>query len=482
MIKMGISDKKKIICIAAALLLIAVLIVSGVLLVRANREKEPSLSEIVSDKLNAYQTDLADSLETLNTNEKVADYLMSWASNKNIKASRDEANNVIFSLKASSKELSGGKPTIIACEYDASDMLSYIEPMATALTVAKNSKNHGDFKLLFMPSESGRMYGASAVSASYLTDGTELFYLGKSSSSKVSLTTGGYEELEISAKLDRSSPTHDKAYKISIDGVPAQTIGGKYKSAPNPIKQLGSLLASFKSSSFLFELSSFSGGSGVNVTPAEAKMTIVINSADDEKFISKMDKAIEKFYDKYSEDFPDISYTYEETKLPKKVFVKTETENIISLLYTSPNGVYYKDDDGNIAALTNIGKISTKNAKLDIRLCAMSSSYELLDELHDSYRTIAGLCSANIHTREHYDIFSGGGACAALLNSFETAFLSYTEDSKMIVEPAFETNACNVLYERNPNIAMIYCAITEKTKEKFAGSLISYLDGGEALA
>lgn len=89
MIKMGISDKKKIICIAAALLLIAVLIVSGVLLVRANREKEPSLSEIVSDKLNAYQTDLADSLETLNTNEKVADYLMSWASNKNIKASRD---------------------------------------------------------------------------------------------------------------------------------------------------------------------------------------------------------------------------------------------------------------------------------------------------------------------------------------------------------------------------------------------------------
>ena len=248
---------------------------------------------------------------------------------------------------------------------------------------------------------------------------------------------------------------------------------------PNPIKTLGNLLANFKSTSLLFELSSFSGGESADTLPADASMTVVINASDEEKFCSRMDSAIEKFNEKYAADYPDITYAYEEVKLPKKVLTKTETENIVSLMYTAPNGIYYKDDDGTVLALTNIGKISTKNAKLSIEICSMSCSDELLDEIHDSYQTIAGLCNVKIRKTKSYKIFSGGGASSALLAGFEEAFTAFTGDSEMIVEDAVETTACNVLYEKNSSMGMIYCAVTEKTKEKFAGSIITFLDNGE---
>lgn len=478
--KMGIRYKKKTVIISAALILIAALIICGIFVFRSNQPDEPTLDEIVSDKLSAYQTDLTDSLETLTTNEKVADYLLAWATNKSISAVKDDVGNVIFSRKASSDAHKDCAPVIIACEYDADDMSSYAEPIAAALTVAKNAREHCAYRIIFMPREKGSMVGAASLSQKYLGDTTKLFVLGKSSSSKVSLATGGYEKFLLTNTLKRTTPDYDKAYKITVKLPHSQSLASRQQSLPNPIKQLGSLLASFKSSSFLFELSAFNGGEAADVTPSEASIVIVINAADEEKLITKTEKAINKFYDKYSEDFPEITYTYEEVDVPNKVLTKTDCENIISLLYTAPNGVYYKDDDGNIVAMTNVGKISTKNGKLSLLICSMSSSGELLDELSDSYATIAGLCSVNFKLSEKHEIYSGGGASAALLSGFEEAFLDFTGDSKMIVKDAFETTPCNILCEKNPNTAMLYCSVTEKTKEKFAGSLITYLEHGES--
>lgn len=474
---MGIlKNRKKIILVIAGIVLIIACIVCGVLLINKNKVDEPSLDEVVEDKIAAYSTDLADSLESLDSTDKVASYLLNWAQNKNISAASDENNNVIYTLKASSKELKSVTQTVIACEYDASDMSSYIEPIALCLAVAKNTENHGTFRVIFMPRENGQMTGADSLSAKYLKDDSNVFYVGKSGSSKAAITTGGYQKLVITDKLKRTSPKYDAAYKISISGIPPETPGTKMGQLPNAIKTLGNLLANFKSTSLLFELSSFSGGTSADAIPSSAHMTVVVNAADSEKLIKKLDKAIEKFNSKYAEDYPEISYTYEEVKVPKKVFTKKETENIVSLMYTATNGIYNKDDDGNVTALTNIGKISTKNGKLDIELCLMSTDGELMDELHDTYKTIAGLCDVKLKTEKTYDIYSGGGKTSALLTSFEESFLEYSGDSEMVSESAVETTPLSVFSEKNDSLGMIYLAVTEKTCEKLCGSLITFLD------
>ena len=177
-------------------------------------------------------------------------------------------------------------------------------------------------------------------------------------------------------------------------------MGSKLGGKPNAIKTLGSMLANFKSTSMLFEISSFYGGSSADLVPSSAGITIVVNSSDASKFESKMDSAIEKFMDKYSDDYPEIDYTYKETDIPSKVLTKEETDNIVSLMYTALNGVYNKDDDGNVVAITNIGKISSKNGTLRINVGIMSYIEEFLDEISESYRTISGLCNVKYKCTE----------------------------------------------------------------------------------
>lgn len=85
------------------------------------------------------------------------------------------------------------------------------------------------------------------------------------------------------------------AYKISISGLTGGTPDGRISSYPNPVKMFGDLLASFKTNSLIFELSSISGGNSSSSYPKNAEMVIVVSEDDVEKFTAKLDKAIEKF-------------------------------------------------------------------------------------------------------------------------------------------------------------------------------------------
>ena len=62
---MSILKNKKTVIAAAAILVIIILAVGGFFLFGLNREEEPSLDDIIGDKLTAYETDLLDSLESM---------------------------------------------------------------------------------------------------------------------------------------------------------------------------------------------------------------------------------------------------------------------------------------------------------------------------------------------------------------------------------------------------------------------------------
>lgn len=476
---MSIFKKKKLLIIIAAVIVIICCIAGGLFYFGLNGDKEPSLEEIIDEKLAAYETDLADSLESMETNDDVASYLINWGKNKKINVSQDSSGNVIFSVRAA-EENKNGQPCVIICGYDAKNMGEYTEPMAVALTVAKNGQQNCKYKVVFCPEDYGKKTGAENLSADLFSDNPRVFYLGKSGTSKATQVTGGFRQYELYEKLKYTVPDFDKAYKIKIKNVPSEVMGSKMGSKPNPIKTIGNLLANFKSTSMLFEVSSFYGGSSASAIPSSAGITIVINSSDASKFEDKMDKAIEKFMDKYSEDYPEIEYTYEETDMPSNVLTKNETDNIVSLMYTALNGVYNKDDDGNVVAVTNIGKISSKDGMLKIAVAAMSYSSEYLEEITESYRTISGLCNVNYDCTEKKGIYNGDGLGknVAMMKSFEKAFADFTDGSELKNQKAVEYTPLTVLAEKNENMSLMYIGVTEKTKEKYAGSLVTFMDMG----
>ena len=102
-------------------------------------------------------------------------------------------------------------------------------------------------------------------------------------------------------------------------------------------------MANFKSTSILFELASFTGGGNISLLPQEASIIIVVNEDSSEKLERNLQNAIDKFTDKYSEDYPDLQYTFEVVDTPSKVIKTEDAESIVSLLYTATDGVHYKD-------------------------------------------------------------------------------------------------------------------------------------------
>ncbi|MGN0713776.1 MAG: hypothetical protein ACI4LJ_08320, partial [Anaerovoracaceae bacterium] len=309
------KHRRKIMYGAAVIAVIAVCVCGAVFFFHEEAAAEPSLEEVLEEKLTAYETDLRDSLGSMDTNADVAGYLLSWAKNKEIPATKDDAGNVIFTIKAS-ENAAEVMPAAIVCSFDADNMENHVEEMAVALCAAKNAVNHGKLSVVFLAEENGQKTGAQGFDIGHFTNDTSIFCLGNSVGSRVSTVTGGYRQIQITHKLEYQKPSYNKAYKITLKNCPSLLVEGNIGSVPNPIKVLGNVLANFKSTSLLFELGTFYGGSSADFTPSKASMTVVINDSDTGKFQRKMENSIEKIYDKFHDDYPEIEYTYEEVDLP----------------------------------------------------------------------------------------------------------------------------------------------------------------------
>ncbi len=93
--------KKHIIIAAAAAAVLLMLSGSLFLLFHEKPEEAPTLNQVVEEKFNAYETDLRDSLGSMNSNTDVGNYLLTWAKNKQIAAVSDAAGNIIYNIPAS---------------------------------------------------------------------------------------------------------------------------------------------------------------------------------------------------------------------------------------------------------------------------------------------------------------------------------------------------------------------------------------------
>ena len=72
------------------------------------KDKDIDLSGKVSEKLDAYRTDLQDSSKAMKSNEGIRKYLTGWADSKDVDYCTDKFGNVIMTVE-SSKDYKGGK-------------------------------------------------------------------------------------------------------------------------------------------------------------------------------------------------------------------------------------------------------------------------------------------------------------------------------------------------------------------------------------
>lgn len=468
------KNKKKLIIIISVAAVVLICAAAGIYLGFIKGGKEPSLQETIDSRISAYETDLRDSLASMTDQESAAKYIATWAENKGIDTKIDRNNNVILTLDATSG-FENRSPVVIICGYDYASMETYINSIVCAMTVAKNDRPHGAYRIIFLSQEGGNTQSVKELSAGYFPDNAEIFYLGNASSSRIVTATGGYEQYEVTRSLNRTESTYNKAYKITISGLPAQKTGVKSVYEPNPVKTLGNLLANFKSTSIVFELASFGGGISCDSTPSSAAVTVVINEDASEKLEKKLDSAIEKFYDKYQDKYPDASYTYEIVETPSSVLSSEDTEAIISLMYTSLNGAYYTDDNDDVAALTNIGYAGTDGDTFSMKVSALGCDADLMSEIQEAYATICVLSGMDFSVKQQYQPFVINDAGSALGKTFTEAY-SIFRSTKLSQGILTDFIPGEILAGKNSNAVMLVLGVTERTKDNFAGGLVTYLE------
>ncbi len=446
--------------------------IGSMFLLSACGEEEEDLSSKIEEKVIAYQTDLEDSASTLTSTEAIRDYLSNWAKSKGIKYTVDSHNNVIMRVNAS-KEYKEADPTVIVCSYDAKQFNNNIEPMAMALYIAKNNESTGKLDVIFT-SEVGHDYaGIKFLDKKYFKDNANVFCLNGGQKNMWSANTGARSSYTFSNSVAYTAPTGEKAYKIKISGLPGGIPDSKISSYPNPIKELGDLLAYFKTNALIYELADITGGSSGNLYPKSSSMIIVIDEDDIDKFDSRMETAMENFNDDYLEDYPEMTYTYEEVPLPEKVVTEEYQNEFVSMLYTLLDGVYYKDDDDNLISITSIGAIHSKEGSYTISAVGNSLSESNMSEIDTTYKTICGLSDIKYKKFDEQPGFSSdmesdfAKEVAAAFNEYSDADMEYKD-----CVPA--TNASYV-YEKNKKSNIINVSVSEDKMERYTGTIITFM-------
>ena len=459
---------KKLISIIAIIALL-----SSTFLLSGCKDEEITLSEKIETKITAYKTDLEDSADTLDTPEKVVKYLSNWASSKGITYINDGHANLIMEIETSEAYVSA-PPTVVFCPYDALQIQNSIAPLSIGMYLAKNNENTGRLKVIFYNNTGNNFDGLRALSKEYITDNSNVFCLSSNSKNIWSMNTGASSSYEFKGKLEYTAPTKNKAYKVTIAGLPGGVPDEKVGSYPNPIKRLGNLLAQFKTNALIYELSDFSGGSAGGLYPESATMTVLIEADDFDKFQKRIDKDIEKFNDKILEDYPDATYTYEEVSIPEQVMTADSMNAFVSLNYALLNGSYYRDEvEEKLISFTNIGSILLDSNSYTICAIANSRTKESLAEIDNNYQLICGLSDVAYKKTGSSELWSENTETQFAEQICE-AYHAYS-DKNMEFKDFVPVSSAPYARALNAKCNIVNLSVNEEKLEKYTGTLLTFM-------
>lgn len=461
-----------------ALLMTAVMILSAALLSSCGSEEpeaEETLTSKIEDKAMAYKTDLEDSMSTLTDNSRVQKYLVNWAESKSVQVEQDAYGNVIMTAEAS-PSYEEAPPTVVVCQYDASGtygITDYIPAMASGLYLAKNAVDLGELTVIFAAETQRDFSGISKVNSKYFPDDANVFCLNPGDSQMWSFNSGSRSSYRFTGKVSYTEPSGSIAYTVTIQGLPGGIPDTRISGYPNPIKELGNLLATLKTNAVIFELSDISGGSSASLYPESASATLVIDSNYVEKFESSLNSVIEKFNKKYAEDYPLMTYTFEQTELPSRVFTKDALNDFISTLYTIVDGVYLRDSNDDLISITNLGVLRCADTSWSASAAANSLTDESLADIDQTYETICSLADITYKkTGEHAGWI--GDSESDFAKSVAEAFNEYSE-ADMTYRNCVTATSASYVYEKNPSCSIVNVMMGEGKIERYTGTIVTFM-------
>lgn len=337
--------------------------------------------------------------------EKMTEYLVNWAKERNLECVSDEIGNVIIRKgatkgkenspwvclqshidmvceKNSDKDFDFEKDAIVpkiegewlkadGTTLGADDGIG----VATALAILDaNDIEHGPIECLFTVDEETGLSGAEALSADVLKSRI-LLNLDSEDEGEIFIGCAGGIDTVAKLPYDKEETPEAPAFKIMVKGLKGGHSGDDInKGLACANKILNRILWSLDKEMDL-RLSCFEGGNLRNAIAREANATFVVAQAD----VELMKEIVEKFAVDLKYEFrttePDMQITLTETEKPAFVIDMLSQDNLLNVLYACPHGVLAmsREIPGFVETSTNLASVKMKEDHFFITTSQRSS-------------------------------------------------------------------------------------------------------------
>ena len=337
--------------------------------------------------------------------EKMTEYLVNWAKERNLEYVSDEIGNVIIRKgatkgkenspwvclqshidmvceKNSDKDFDFEKDAIVpkiegewlkadGTTLGADDGIG----VATALAILDaNDIEHGPIECLFTVDEETGLSGAEALSADVLKSRI-LLNLDSEDEGEIFIGCAGGIDTVAKLPYDKEETPDAPAFKIMVKGLKGGHSGDDInKGLACANKILNRILWSLDKEMDL-RLSCFEGGNLRNAIAREANATFVVAQAD----VELMKEIVGKFAVDLKYEFrttePDMEITLSEAEKPAFVVDMLSQDNLLNVLYACPHGVVAmsREIPGFVETSTNLASVKMKEDHFFITTSQRSS-------------------------------------------------------------------------------------------------------------
>ncbi len=418
--------------------------------------------------------------------EKLAQYIVSFAKKNNLESARDEFGNVVIRKAATpGKEnlipivlqghldMVAEKNSDVTHDFDKDPIQCYVDGdwvkakgttlgadngigVAAGLAVMESKDlEHGPIEALFTLDEETGLFGAQALKPGFL-NGKILMNLDSEEDGALYIGCAGGQTTLAKFKYElKDVPEKTIALEIKISGLKGGHSGLDINTGRgNAIKLMTRLLHELNYT-FGIRLVSINGGSKHNAIPRETFAIIRVTkkfAAETLAYIERYNKIVKA---ELTTVEPDLTVTVAETRSKTKVMDKTTTKNMIDSLYAVPNGVIKMSADipGLVETSTNLAVVVTKGKKVEATLSQRSS---VESEKHDISNSIAAffkLAKAEVVQGDGYPGWKPDIHSPVLVTMKNVYRQIYGNDPA--VKAIHAGLECGIIKERYPEMDMI---------------------------
>lgn len=337
--------------------------------------------------------------------EKMTEYLINWAKERNLEYVSDEIGNVIIRKGATKGKENSPWVCLqshidMVCEKNSDKVFDFekdaIVPkiegewlkadgttlgaddgigVATALAILDaNDIEHGPIECLFTVDEETGLSGAEALSADVLKSRI-LLNLDSEDEGEIFIGCAGGIDTVAKLPYDKEETPDAPAFKIMVKGLKGGHSGDDInKGLACANKLLNRILWSLDKEMDL-RLACFEGGNLRNAIAREANATFVVAQAD----VELMKEMVEKFAVDLKYEFrttePDMEIILSEAEKPEFVVDMLSQDNLLNVLYACPHGVLAmsREIPGFVETSTNLASVKMKEDHFFITTSQRSS-------------------------------------------------------------------------------------------------------------